>query len=524
MLATDSTTLSPMVPPTPEDRRQWGHTALRHRMLYGLWTEDLFSRIERSMGCKRADILGDPDLSANLFSSSMASIAALYDVAPKVTGDTAEELSLALDGAALWAQMQRNQRDTLGMREMLVRVDTHVADPKRPDPEATITYDPVPLHHATVRPLTKHPERPGVVWHAKQRIDQTKKLVWTWDHWDITGEGVHQVWDAQRKKDISDQHGLPAGGARGDAYPDRNTDGSPFLRYVMYHAARTGKLLDSFQGLELVEGSLNVGVLWTFFTHTVRHASWPQRYVVGLEPAASTTGTLETVRKALAAGPTFVLELIRRAGFDGQPIIGQWAPSSDPQTLALAIGQYERRLAAFAGMNPADIQRTSGDPRSGYALAINREGRRDAQRRFGPVFKPSDVLLLSTSAKMLNRARGNTALSTSGYGVEYQALPPTAEERKEETTRVTGLVNASLISREEGRAMLGIVTVEEEDPRPKRLIGELTTVLSIVVAASAGKIPPASAIAQMQTMFGISEPDARAMLAGAGSTFKAVDE
>jgi hypothetical protein len=478
------------------------------------------------MGVKRADILGKPDLSANPFSSSMASISALYDVAPKVTGDTADELSEALTEAALWAQMQRTQRDTLGMREMLVKCTTHQRTPGEVDPEATITYEPVPLHTATVRPDPVHPERPNVVWHAVERLapKDKKRKIWTWDLWDASGDGVHQVWDATRETNLSEAYGLPPQGLVGEQYPDRNEDGSPFLRFVMYHAARTGHLLDSYQGLELVEGTLEVGVLWTFFTHCVRHASWPQRYIAGLLPAVDSTGTAGTTRAMIAAGPTFVAEFALDPAFEGQPIVGQWAPSSDPQTLALAIGQYERRLAAFAGMDPAEISRVSGDPRSGYALAISVEGKRAASRKFGPVFKPSDELLLSTSAKMLNRARGNTALATSGYVVEYQKPPKTAAELKADQENVVALVDAGLITKAEGRARLGIAEADSTDDRPKRLIGELTTVLDIVSAASAGTIPPDSAIAQMRVMFGIAEADARAILAGAGTTFKTAED
>jgi len=506
-------------------QHQWDHTKLRRRMLYGLWEEDLYTRLASAMGIKRADVIGRPDMSANVYAASIQALAALYEVAPKVTGGGEAAMNKALRDAGLWAQMQRTQRDCIGMREMLVRVDARKGG-------EYVNYSPVPVDMVEMVPDPNRPEFPIAVKHAVRRVTpNTKRPIWTWDAWDISGDGLYRVLNATNGEDIThhykDASGkqMPEGGLQGTDFPDLNADGSPYLRYVIYHAARTGNLLDSYHGCELVEGALNVGVLWTFFSHCTRNASWPQRYVLGAVPAATNAeGETNSVRDELAAGPTFVLELAKDELFDGQPTVGQWAPSSDPQVLAQAIGQYERRLAAFAGLNPSDIQRTSGDPRSGYAIAIGREGRREAQRRFGPVFQPSDEELLAVTAKALNAARGTKEMDVDGWRVEYQALPPTKEEQKSDRENVLAMLRDGLISKEEGRAMLGIVAEEEkEPPRAKRLIGELTTVLSIVQAAAGGTIPAESAKAQMRIMFGIEEADAAAMLAGAGTTFKTIE-
>jgi hypothetical protein len=86
--------------------------------------------------------------------------------------------------------------------------------------------------------------------------------------------------------------------------------------------------------------------------------------------------------------------------------------------------------ATSVGVNPADFARVSGDPRSGYSLAISREAQRESARRVEPQFQNGDQQLLSLVASMV-RIRTGAALPESGWSVRYQSIPPSQAEMVE---------------------------------------------------------------------------------------------
>ena len=81
--------------------------------------------------------------------------------------------------------------------------------------------------------------------------------------------------------DVSER--ILGGTFTGGAYPWQTPEG-PILPWVTYHASRTPWFWDSFTGREVVEGTLQLGVLMTHYTHLVQAASWAQRYAYGAEP------------------------------------------------------------------------------------------------------------------------------------------------------------------------------------------------------------------------------------------------
>lgn len=294
----------------------------------------------------------------------------------------------------------------------------------------------------------------------------SKKLVWTRDVWDVSDQAspVHKVLDADGT-DSSHLYGLPVGGLVGEAYPYIRTDGRAVLPYVVYHAALTSNLWDTYFGREVVEGTLDICVLWTMHGHVLRDASWMQRWIMGAEVAgASVEGPPGSPRLQAVADHATILELQANPDFQGQAQVGQFAMPTDPLAFAESVVIRERRLVAYAGLAKADVLRESGDPRGGYALAVNREGQRESQRRYAPVFRPSDEELLSLTAVMLNRARGVESLPEDGWTVVHQALPPSKEEREAERGDVLALIGAGLISKVEARMrLLGESRAEAEE-------------------------------------------------------------
>jgi hypothetical protein len=436
------------IPLDPYEAARWMATSLRRRLLYGAWRDDLANHIVARVGKDRAQAWGAPDMSANPFRSLCQQVAVLYDEPPIIShpddpgGTAAALLTSALETAGAWSLMARVQRDTVGMREMLVRVDID-------EDTGELVLRPVHPDFVCARP---HPTRPDAIAAIKEaRLRQPEGSVpqaqfWAWDCLDPK-RLEYRVTDDHGADVTESELGAPASGK---AYPYVYDDGAPYLPYALYHAAQTGCLWDPYEGIELVDGTLNVGGHWTFWNHCVEDASWPQRYAAGWEVVTTeAVGDPAAPRLVATVDPAVLLQL--RSNLDaGQGLIGQWAPGADPSALADAISAYERRLAAYAGLSPSDFARISGDPRSGYALAISREGQREAARRLEPQFRRGDVQLLSICAAQLNRWHERhsqrIALPEKGWRIRYQALPPSPQELESKRRNVLELMDAGLMS------------------------------------------------------------------------------
>jgi hypothetical protein len=235
----------------------------------------------------------------------------------------------------------------------------------------------------------------------------------------------------------------------GDFYPYRKNDetGTPVLPYVLFHAESTGKLWDSFAWREVVEGSLSSALLMSFFTHSARQASWPQRYAVGVRiPGAEVLDMEGAGRRArVPVDPTSLL--LFENDSEGQPMVGQFAPAADIDTMLTAIMQYEHRVAAWAGISAADLQRqASGTARSGYALSVTNSAKREAQRRYEETFRRGMLDLVEVSAVLLNSAEG-LSLPESGYSIRFESVPKSADEMKEDRENALSLIDAGLMDK-----------------------------------------------------------------------------
>ena len=512
--------IDPPLPSDPAEAARIDHARLRRRMMAGTWREDLAQRMRRNLGNVRAEAIGEPDMSANPFEATCTGSSALYDLTPKIKHpDTASALAMdkLTTDAQLWPQMARNQSMTLAQRELLVKVSVSVVS-GRPE----VVYTPVYVDLALLDADPVRPSRPIRVRHAVQRAEPASgRLVWTYDEWDVRDVPAYRILASDAETDLSAVYGLPPGGLTGEAYPALRLDGTAILPFSTYHAAVTGYLLDPFYRRELVEGNLNVGVLWTFFGHCIRAASWPQRYLIG--GAIASERTEANVRR-IVADPATILEVLADPTFEGQPSAGQWGSASDPEAVAKAIGLYESRFVAYAGMDPADLQRISGDPRSGYALAVSQEGRIRAQRRYAPIFAPSDAETLAVTAALVNAALGIPAIAETGWAVEYMALPPSIEQQAAARTEVFAMLDKGLITKAEARARLAgedLETATAALPRTPDtpLVGIAQTVTDIVGRVAALELPRDAGIALVARAYGITIEEATPLLGSAGAGF-----
>jgi len=418
----------PPQPTDPEDQARWVYQQKVWRILYGFWARDLQRHIQLQVGSIRREAWKCPDLSANFYRSAWDALARTYDSPPVVSNETNNGLAQVVTDAGLWPMMQTVQRDTFGLREMLVRIDW--ADTFG---GVQLVYRPVWPQYVTALADPDRPDVPVKLCEARKRTIGGK-VCWTWDIFDIRPGMESWCIHGARGEDYTEAVlGVPASELYGDSYPFRFDTGEAFIPYAMYHATKGGHgLWDPYSTLEMVEGTLNVGVLYSYLLHIIRNTAYKQKYTVDLILGGAAYDDRDNDGEGLTqitTDPARVLMFQSQAEAAGQPQIGQWDETADPQKLIETISQYERRLSAMAGINPADLMRMSGDPRSGYALAVSRDAQREIQKRIEPCQRAGDLDLLAKSAAVL-RINGGPVYPETGYTIEYHGVPMSLEERR----------------------------------------------------------------------------------------------
>ena len=403
--------LSPPLPGPRSETQRLAHTRKRVRLLTGRWLPDLQAHIAQHFDQVREVIVGKPDLSTNVLQSITAQLAVLYDrgAVLRHEDEAARDLATQLLADAGWASIgARLQRMVLGLRESFLR-------PTMTDAGLLLRLVTPDLVYAEASP--DEPDQPVRIWEARvRRLPGETADRWFWDHLDVSdGVGVYRVIDPKSGEDVSAAF-LPAG-----PYPYALEDGTPVLPYATYHAERTNELFAWSDGVEAVEGTLTIAVLWSWWIHTVRDSSWAQRWTIDAHlRGGSSVGDGHAGASMISTDPSSVMQF--RSDGD-KPAIGQWAPPVDPQTLGSAIHRFERRLLVHFGLSPGDVQSESINPReSGIALAIKREAVRQAQDRYEPQFRRGDLQLLRILSTMV------PGLPSDGWGVSYPGPHRTIDE------------------------------------------------------------------------------------------------
>lgn len=464
----------PVAPDTDTERR-WEHSALRRRMLLGQWHDDLIREIGNHIPVDRQATWGVPDMSSNIFKATTSALCALYleppDVSVGVEYDGQADGLLSRNGlvssAGYWALMQRIQFYTIGIRECFVRIDVN------PTGDGLV-YRIVTPDLIFADSPAGDPSKPDVIHEYRVRFCEIcNEYEWTVDVLDITdiNNPIYEIlkvdMNGQIGPNVSEQY--IGQSMSGDSYPYRDSNGRPFLPYSLYHAEITGDLFDAFHNSEIIAGTLNSSVLRSFYLHLSKNCSFPQRYMMGAVPAGMSMfdNDIASRRNAISTDPSSVLlfnpdpDLI--AG--QQPQIGQFQAGGDVEKMLESITTYERGIASSAGINPADVQKMSGDPRSGYAIAVSRSSLRETQRKFSPAFRRGDVETLEISAKIANRFIGGDYPET-GYRIEYHAVELSPEESKSQREHILSLLSAGLISKIDAIQILH-PDLDEQDARAK---------------------------------------------------------
>ncbi len=502
-------------PTNPAEAARWEHTRLRARILEGRHDDDLVIRQIRRYGGTRAQLIGPPDLSVNFLRALCRQLAVLYvdrgtvrhplgafpellgeDVPDASDPNTTVRLPGFIEKAGYWAIMSRVQLWTLGLNEMLmmpVVVDLDTDSPR-------VVYRVVPPHHVTAIADYEDPSKPVALrWCTRRTHPESGKTGWCWDEWDIQNPEAPFYRITACGRDGKDAEDVTAyftdKPTSGDAYDWRRKDGTPVLPWVVYHKNWPSGLWDPYDWREAVEGTLEHANDWAFWRHCFQDASFPQTWSIGCKLIP------DQVIPSQGDGPAtahYINDPTRVAQFmpddsGTQPQVGRFPPGADVKMLGEALAAREARLAQQMGVDASDLVRTSGDPRSGYALAISQEAKRQAQITYRPQFERSDKELVALTALVLNRALG-IDFPEDGYEIKHaEAFAP----------GVSG----------EGDSAAGSI-------QDSALNGaQVQAAQAIVQAVATGQLPRDSAVAMLSRFFQIDAPDAEAILGTVGKGF-----
>lgn len=410
-------------------------STLRYNILYGLWEPDLRQRVLAAVHSKqRAEAWAPYVTSANLFVAGCRALSTLYyPDAPRTahTSTLGEAVLSAVRDGGFWEMMVRGQRDCIGIREVLVRADPF------PDPTQDLlgwglAYRLVHPHRVKCLPRPgSHRDVPALV--EEQYELEGKCVRECWSVVDVTAP-YHRLYDENGS--LLEEH-------VGATYPYWDEYGQPVIPYSLYHAERTGYMFDPFEWSEAVQGTLELGVLWTFAAHAVRNASWPQKWTLGVTVPtetveesyrfSATNGIMVEARSRVVGDPARTIDFAVDPDSSVQPQVGSW-PATDPEVIARAVLLQQEEVKQRMGLGSAAVK-DSGDARSGYALSVSREDMAEFRRRFEPQFRRGDTETLRVAAALLGSVSGRT-LPGSGYTIEYGEKPKAQTLTYEDISRI----------------------------------------------------------------------------------------
>ena len=442
---------APPAPADPADALRWEESRRRERLLSGCWDLDLERVLQATFGRVRRPVIGRRSRAKNPFRDVCTQLAANYLQDPTVEHPDGEFPELLgndkiLDTVGLWPLMRRVQTRLIGLREMAVHVSwsSELARPVcrmvRPDTLTGRSYVSAPGVPVALRELR---------WRGQWG--------WCWDSYSIqdgeTWFRIIQVGDGGKDGlDLTSQ--ILGASFDGDAYPWRYTQGerkgTPFLPYSLYHASARETLWDPYEGIELVDGTLDLACAWTYLQHTFFKAAFPQRWALNaMVSGAAPVDTAYGTRTEVATDPTSLLHLQTPddAPQGASSQIGQWGPGADPEMLARVIEKMDRAIGSFDGFNGHEMFAGSSNPASAEALVISRDGQRQAQARYAEELEPSDSETLSKLAAVCN-LEGATlrSLPESGWDIDYAFIPLSPSEAASRRQHAAEKVAAGLWS------------------------------------------------------------------------------
>lgn len=434
--------LTPPIATNADDAARWDLTGRRHRMLDGEWEPDLRQFMQQHIQADRLETWGAPNQAFNLFKMLVQQINVIYDDEPRVRNtmfDPESEGFLAQLG--IWPRLQKHAMYVIGLRESAIRIEH-----SRKFPLGVNLRLVTPDFFEVEAPLDA-PTIPHLIREARPRT-VAGKSGWAWDTWDIRDPAapsytIQQQTESGQYVDVTAQV-LAEPPAWEWTDPDT---GAPYLPWVVYHAADAGRMFDPAAWHELVHGALSVAMLWTFWLHAVKEASWEQKYAIDLVlQGLQNRGKGQAQRSRVTVDPTSVVMFSSK---EGRGAFGSIGAGIDPKLLAEAIVMYQSLIASHLGISPADITFGPQQGSSGIAISLTRDGLRKVQRKYIPQFRAGDEDLLRKIA-LVHNTFGDAMfprLPTGGYSVQHATIPLTTEEINALLDRNLKLIQAGVRSK-----------------------------------------------------------------------------
>lgn len=438
---------------------RWQESLERYRMLRGSWRQELDRCHRALLSNTRANMSGPVDMTKNVFRSIVNQLSVLYDgdtIIRHENEDSIPEMRRQAVESGLWQLMAEVQNYTVGQRECAVRVMV--------DEKANAHYKIFQPFHIEAEGTLERPDEPVKFWAYSPRM-LNNKAAWTAECFDISDlDDPKYTLTTDNGEEVLDE-------ATGSSYPFAYEDGTPFIPFVLYHARKTGHMFDPYSGIELKEGALRVAVYLTFWGHVLRDASWPQRYMIDGKLNGVTRDNGDT--PYLDSDPSSLMSA-SSTNPEKSATMGQFQAGGDVRGILESIDSYCAGLATDFDISPGDIQRASGDARSGYAIHLTREGQRRAQEKYKPQFARGDADLLGKTAALINRqveslSATSPGLPEQGWSVKYHGIPLSLEERRQLLEEYRQRVELGVMSRAELLSKLDGVTVSEAREKLKNM-------------------------------------------------------
>jgi len=413
---------------TPLSRRD--ETARRVRLLNGTYFQDLRSTAERLLGKVRLKGIGQLSSVRNPLDQFSTSHAVQHNTPAFVTGLDDGLLALIGDytspvtkdiyaeagGKPMPSKMSSvchaAQRIWIAANECAVFVEIGAT-------KLILRHvDPSVLEGEQAQ---DDPGQPIILrWERRRKVDGDWQT--TVDEWDVSDpkNPSYRVLDTallgsdgdyNKPDDLTEK--LFGKSQSGEGYSWRWTQGdrkgTPYIPARIYHKVLSPDLWTPYRGIEIVDGTLVAGVMWSFWVHCVLDASWPQRYSVNATPIGAIANKDGT--KAVVTDPATLLML--EAIVKDQPVvIGQFEPGADPEALGRSIDNFCVQLEA--SIVAVDLSSTGGDPLEQISRA-----REKTIAGYDSICREGDGAVLEICAAIANNWK-NKAYPEAGYGLLYR--------------------------------------------------------------------------------------------------------
>ncbi len=416
------------------------------------WALDLNRFARAYIREESLDAWGPLSTAINLYKSFVTQLTEMSDELPEPSNSDqtlSDEQVAYLASMELWAEAQQHTKNVVGLGDSLKHLTWH----------GGITG--VGTAGVSVRLVTPdrvevwdHPEAPGVPVRIAERVTMAGKdrlIVWSF--------GVLDKALADKTKIPADLHSEPYFAvvqAKSETewidittaeledppefewFDDSVTPPAPYLPWVLYNLKGTWWCEDPWP--EIATGTFEVALLWSFFQHAVWHASWAQKYGIGVQPVGADVDAAGT--HSVPVDPT-TIPLFEDSG-TGRGVLGVLNEPMDPAGIAEAVQSFVTSLLESVGFGGIEGQVTTAE--SGIAITLRRDQVRKVQKKITVPIRRGDLEMLEKVALISNHFGEDVPdLPVEGWTIKYPSLPKTHDETTQD-------VDEAIRLKEEGAA------------------------------------------------------------------------